>query len=75
MSKAEPLAVGSILFVCGENALRSPIAEGIVKRHYDGPVYVDMIGIRSGALDQMVLSEIEEVDIKSQATGQIHSRN
>ena len=50
----------SILFVCGENALRSPMAEGIVKRLYDGRVYVDSVGVRSGALDQMAVAAMDE---------------
>ena len=63
MSKAEPLAVGSILFVCGENALRSPMAEGIIKQLYGGSFGADAVGVRSGALDQMAVSTKEEVGI------------
>ena len=63
MSKAEPVAVGSILFVCGENALRSPMAEGIVKRLYGERVYVDSVGVRAGALDQMAVAAMEEAGI------------
>ena len=53
----------SILFVCGENALRSPMAEGIVKRLYSERVYVDSVGVRSGALDQMAVSAMDEAGI------------
>jgi protein-tyrosine-phosphatase len=53
----------SILFVCGENALRSPMAEGIVKRLYGGRVYVDSVGIRGGVLDQMAVSAMTEIGI------------
>ncbi len=56
-------APASILFVCGENALRSPMAEGIVKRLYGDRVYVDSVGVRSGVLDQMAVSAMEEVGI------------
>ena len=57
------MAVGSILFVCGENALRSPMAEGIVKRLYGERVYVDSVGVRAGALDQMAVAAMDEAGI------------
>ena len=63
MSRADAVAVGSILFVCGENALRSPMAEGIVKRLYGERVYVDSVGVRAGALDQMAVAAMEEAGI------------
>ena len=61
------MAVGSILFVCGENALRSPMAEGIVKRLYGERVYVDSVGVRAGALDHMAVTAMDEagIDISS----------
>ena len=55
--------MGSVLFVCGENALRSPMAEGIVKRLFGGRVYVDSVGVRAGALDAMAVAAMDEVDI------------
>ena len=56
-------APASVLFVCGENALRSPMAEGIVKRLYGERVYVDSVGVRAGALDQMAVAAMDEVEI------------
>ncbi len=56
-------ALASVLFVCGENALRSPMAEGIVKSLYGERVYVDSVGVRAGALDQMAVAAMEEVGI------------
>ncbi len=57
------MAVGSILFVCGENALRSPMAEGIVKSLHGERVYVDSVGVRAGALDQMAVASMDEAGI------------
>ncbi len=56
-----------MLFVCGENALRSPMAEGIVKRLYGERIYVDSVGVRAGALDQMAVTAMNEagIDISS----------
>jgi len=53
----------SILFVCGENALRSPMAESIVKQLYAERIYVDSVGVRSGTLDQMAVAAMDEVGI------------
>ncbi len=57
------MAVGSVLFLCGENALRSPMAEGIVKSLHGGRVYVDSVGVRAGALDAMAVAAMDEVGI------------
>ena len=54
---------GSILFVCSENALRSPMAEAMVKKFYGDRVYVDSIGVREGELDPLAIAVMEEVGI------------
>ena len=41
----------SILFVCSENALRSPMAEALTKHRFGTGVYVDSVGVRDGDLD------------------------
>ena len=53
----------SLLFVCGENALRSPMAEGVVKRLHGARVYVDSVGVRAGALDTMAVAVMGEIGI------------
>ena len=55
--------MNSVLFVCGENALRSPMAEGIVKRLHGERVYVDSDGVRAGALDAMAVAAMAEIRI------------
>ncbi len=57
------MAVASVLFVCGENALRSPMAEGIVKQLFGGRVYVDSVGVRAGPLDAMAVAAMDEIGI------------
>ena len=57
------MPVNSVLFVCGENALRSPMAEGIVKRLHGERVYVDSVGVRAGALDAMAVAAMAEIRI------------
>lgn len=56
-------APDSILFVCSENALRSPMAEAMVKAFYGDRVYVDSIGVRDGDLDAMAVAVMAEIDI------------
>jgi protein-tyrosine-phosphatase len=50
----------SVLFVCGENALRSPMAEAMLKRRMGNRVYVDSVGVRDGALDPMAVEVMAE---------------
>lgn len=53
----------SLLFVCGENALRSPMAEAMVKHFFGDRVYVDSVGVRSGEVDPMALAVMKEIGI------------
>lgn len=53
----------SVLFVCSENALRSPMAEAMVKAIFGDRVYVDSIGVRDGDLDPMAVAVMAEIDI------------
>lgn len=53
----------SILFVCSENALRSPMAEGIVKARYGDKVYVDSVGVRAGEVDPLAVAVMAEIGV------------
>jgi len=37
----------SVLFCCDHNAVRSPMAEGIMKRYYGARIYVQSAGVRN----------------------------
>lgn len=52
-----------VLFVCGENALRSPIAEGMLKLWYGSRIYVDSVGVRKGALDPLAVAVSAEIGV------------
>lgn len=56
-------APASLLFVCGENALRSPMAEAMVKHLFGDRVYVDSVGVRSGNVDPMAVAVMKEIGI------------
>jgi protein-tyrosine-phosphatase len=42
---------GSVLFCCTFNAIRSPMAEGILKALHAQRIYVDSVGVREGESD------------------------
>ncbi len=60
MSGARPTAV---LFVCGLNAVRSPMAEAIARRLYGRTVWFQSAGVRSGELDPFSVKVMEEVGL------------
>ena len=53
----------SILFVCSENALRSPMAEALTKHRLGTTVFVDSGGIRDGVLDPMASAVMDEIGV------------
>ena len=53
----------SILFVCSENALRSPMAEALTKHRFPIKIYVDSVGVRDGALDPMAIAVMDEIGV------------
>lgn len=53
----------SVLFVCGENALRSPMAEAIMKHLCGGRIYVDSVGVRAGEIDPMAIEVMAEIGL------------
>lgn len=54
---------GSVLFACTSNAVRSPMAEGILKHFHGRRIYVDSIGVRAGEIDPFVVQVMEEIGI------------
>ena len=53
----------SVLFLCSENALRSPMAEGLLKRYYGDRLYVQSAGIRRGTLDPLAVAAMAGLGI------------
>lgn len=53
----------SVLFVCGENALRSPMAEAIMKHLCGDRIYVDSVGVRAGEIDPMAIEVMAEIGL------------
>ncbi len=53
----------SILFMCGMNAIRSPMAEAIAKDLLPAGVYVASAGVRPGERDPFVDVVLEEIGL------------
>lgn len=54
LDTAAPREPGSIMFVCGMNAIRSPMAEVIARSLLPKGVYIASAGVRSGERDPFV---------------------
>jgi protein-tyrosine-phosphatase len=51
------------LFCCTFNAVRSPMAEGIMKWLHGKRIFVDSVGVKAGELDPFVVAVMEEIGI------------
>jgi len=60
MSEDLPAAV---LFACGQNCIRSPMAEGLMKHFYGHRVHVQSCGVKTGENDMFVQAVMDELGI------------
>lgn len=58
-----PILPSAVLFACTMNAIRSPMAEGIMKSLHGHHVYVDSVGIRAGEPDGFMIEAMGEIGI------------
>ncbi len=54
---------GSVLFVCGMNSIRSPMAEFITKKHYGDKIFVQSAGVNAGAVDGFMHQVMKEAGV------------
>ena len=59
-SRKTPLAV---LFACGQNALRSPMAAALFGHMFGRSIYVGSAGVRKGELDPFAVAAMAEIGI------------
>jgi protein-tyrosine-phosphatase len=52
-----------VLFLCGWNAVRSPMAAALCRHLFGGSIYVGSAGVRKGDLDPFVVTVLEEIGI------------
>lgn len=55
--------VQSVLFVCAQNAVRSPMAEAIARHYFGKSVYVQSAGVRKGEADGFMMAALDEIGI------------
>ncbi|WP_299613552.1 low molecular weight phosphatase family protein [uncultured Tateyamaria sp.] len=55
----------SILFCCDHNAVRSPMAEGIMKKFYGTGTYVQSVGVKNDMeIDGFSIAVCQELDVE-----------
>lgn len=54
----------AVLFACSMNAVRSPMAEAILKHLAGRHVYVDSAGVRAGEPDPFAVAVMDEIGIE-----------
>ena len=52
---------GAVLFACSRNALRSPMAEAMLKHLHGHRIFVDSVGVRAGQLDPFGIEVMAEI--------------
>ena len=58
-----PLRTQAVLFACGLNVIRSPMAEAIARYHFGRSLFVASAGVRAGEPDPFVRSVLDEIGI------------
>lgn len=53
----------AVLFACGMNAVRSPMAAGLFRELFGKTVYVGSAGVQKGELDPFVVAVMDEIGI------------
>jgi protein-tyrosine-phosphatase len=54
---------GAVLFACSHNAIRSPMAEGLMRHLYGHKIYVTSCGVRAEDLDPFAVNVMEDLGI------------
>ena len=52
-----------MLFACGLNAVRSPMAAGLLQQLFGKSIYVGSAGVQKGELDPFAVAAMEEIGI------------
>ena len=61
----------AVLFACGLNAVRSPMAAALLKQRLGGLIYVASVGVRKGELDPFASAVMDEIGIDIHTHGPI----
>ena len=63
MVEPPPARPHAVLFACGRNAVRSPMAEALCRQLFGASLYVASAGVRKHALDPFAVAAMEEIGI------------
>ena len=55
--------IQAVLFVCGFNVIRSPMAEAIARHFFGRTLYIQSAGVTKGTLDPFTIAVLEEIGI------------
>jgi protein-tyrosine-phosphatase len=58
-----PLRPHAVLFACGMNSVRSPMAAGLLRQMLGTNVYVGSAGVQKGELDPFAVAAMDEIGI------------
>ena len=53
----------AVLFACTRNAIRSPMAEALLKHFHGARIYVQSVGVRPAGIDPFAVAAMEEMGI------------
>jgi protein-tyrosine-phosphatase len=53
----------AVLFACGQNAIRSPMAQALFSQIFGRAVYVGSAGVRKGELDPFAVAVMDEIGL------------
>jgi protein-tyrosine-phosphatase len=53
----------AVLFACGMNAVRSPMAAGLFQQLFGKSIYVGSAGVQKGELDPFIVAVMDEIGI------------
>jgi protein-tyrosine-phosphatase len=67
MKRAPPARPQAVLFACGRNSVRSPIAAALLKQMLGASIYVGSAGVRKGERDAFAAAAMEEIGIDMRA--------
>ena len=63
MAEATPSRPQAVLFACGLNSVRSPMAAALLRRMHGAPLYIASAGVRAADLDPFAVAAMAEIGI------------
>lgn len=63
MAPERPSRPQAVLFACGLNAVRSPMAAGLLQQMFGRAIHVGSAGVQKGTLDPFAVAALEEIGI------------